>query len=252
MSLGEFENDWEKYVRLNNDEQFSVNKGHDYICLGDKYANNGELDSSYFVQDIWGARKVAKNAPKVHYDVGSSVAGFIAHCLSLGQKIVLIDIRKMDNKMDTKFLNKNGDFTYIQADATNLANIASNSLESLSALCSVEHFGLGRYGDEVAPNAWAEALRAFQRVLKPGGKLYISVPVGQIDKVCFNAHRVYKPQTIIDTLDKMRLLEFGYIDGFEVRYALENVESGVDSGMDSGVESVKSRNMGGGSRFCRI
>nr|WP_231860282.1 DUF268 domain-containing protein [Helicobacter himalayensis] len=95
--------------------------------------------------------------------------------------------------------------------------MADESIESLSALCSVEHFGLGRYGDPINPNAWEQALKSFQRVLKKGGKLYFSVPVGQTSKVCFNAHRVFHPEIIIQTLDSMQLLEFGYIDGFDVK-----------------------------------
>ena len=172
----------------------------------------------------------------MHYDVGSSVVGFIAHLLAQGQKITLIDIRPMDNNFDTNFLNQKGGISYIQANATLLENIADNSLESISALCSVEHFGLGRYGDPIEPDAWEKALRAFQRVLKPGGKLYFSVPVGQIDKVCFNAHRVYRPQTIIDVLDEMQILEMGYISTLDVvecmkwqKDHLEIYQSGLDS-----------------------
>lgn len=221
MSLTEFEKDRQTYIELNTDTRFSVSKKYDYVCLNDKYSNNGEIDNGYFIQDIWGARKVAENKPKLHYDVGSSVAGFIAHLLSMKQKVVLIDIRNMDNEMNTDFLNKENDnFRYIQADATNLENIEDNSLESLSALCSVEHFGLGRYGDTVEPNAWEKALKAFQRVLKPNGKLYISVPVGKKNKICFNAHRVYTPEIIIETLDQMRILEFGYIKDFDIKFGI--------------------------------
>ncbi|MCH5314142.1 MAG: DUF268 domain-containing protein, partial [Helicobacter sp.] len=109
--------------------------------------------------------------------------------------------------------------TYFQENATRLENIADNSIESLSALCSVEHFGLGRYGDPIEPNAWESALKSFQRVLKPKGRLYIAVPVGKEDRLCFNAHRIYKPQTIIDTLDEMRILEMSYIPN-----ALDTIE----------------------------
>lgn len=100
---------------------------------------------------------------------------------------------------------------YFQSDATNLENIADSSIESLSALCSVEHFGLGRYGDKIDPQGWESALLAFQRVLKRGGRLYFSVPVGKINKVCFNAHRVFKPEIIIETLNLCDLAEFSYI-----------------------------------------
>ncbi|EMZ39285.1 hypothetical protein C826_01261 [Helicobacter bilis WiWa] len=217
MSDEEITRDKQLYTKLNKDSRFILDPKHDYICRHDKYAKNGDIgDSSYFIQDIWGARKVLENKPSMHYDVGSSVVGFIAHLLAQGQKITLIDIRPMDNNFDTNFLNQKGGISYIQANATLLENIADNSLESISALCSVEHFGLGRYGDPIEPDAWEKALRAFQRVLKPGGKLYFSVPVGQIDKVCFNAHRVYRPQTIIDVLDEMQILEMGYISTLDV------------------------------------
>lgn len=218
----EIARDKQLYNALNKDKRFKLDSKHDYICRGDKYANNGNVDVMYFIQDIWGARRVLEQKPYMHYDVGSSVAGFIAHLLSHGQKVTLIDIRPMVNSFDTPFLNQKGGVSYIQANATLLENIADNTLDSLSALCSVEHFGLGRYGDPIEPDAWEKALMAFQRVLKPDGRLYISVPVGQKDKVCFNAHRVYRPQTIIETLHKMQILEMGYIPGvFDVVWCMK-------------------------------
>lgn len=79
----------------------------------------------------------------------------------------------------------------------------------------MEHFGLGRYGDTIDPDAHIKALKAFQRVLKPGGKLYLSVPVGKTNKICFNAHRIYRPQTIISILDLMQVIEMSYVYGFD-------------------------------------
>lgn len=121
---------------------------------------------------------------------------------------------------------------YIQADATNLENISDESVESISALCSVEHFGLGRYGDTIQPNAWECALRAFERVLKKGGRLYFSVPVGQISKVCFNAHRVFRPEIIINTLKSMDIVEFSYIDGFGTTICMERKNGKLETYKD--------------------
>ena len=105
MSQAEFENDKSLYERLNTDTRFVMDKSSEYPCLNDKYAQNGGItDNSYFIQDIWGARKVNENRPSVHYDVGSSVWGFIAHLFGANQRIVLLDIRPMDNDFDTKFL----------------------------------------------------------------------------------------------------------------------------------------------------
>lgn len=218
MSEAEIAQDKAKYTELNKDNRFVINREWDYIIRYDKYAFNGDMgDGQYFIQDIWGARRVLEHKPSVHYDVGSSVRGFIAHLLAQKQKIVLLDIRPMNNQFNTSFLsNGGGGITYFQENATLLEHIADNSIESLSALCSVEHFGLGRYGDPIEPNAWEKALKSFQRVIKPGGKLFFSVPVADEDRLCFNAHRIYKPQTIIDVLDSMQIIEMGYIQGFDV------------------------------------
>ena len=71
------------------------------------------------------------------------------------------------------------------------------------------------------PIGVGESPATFERVLKIGGKMYISVPVGQRDKVCFNAHRVYRPQTIIDTLKHCQILEMSYITGLDTRLCME-------------------------------
>ena len=51
-----------------------------------------------------------------------------------------------------------------------------------------------------------------QRVLKKGGHLYIAVPVGERDGVAFNAHRIYRPETVISTMDKLTLADFAVAD----------------------------------------
>lgn len=48
-------------------------------------------------------------------------------------------------------------------------------------------------------------------MLEPNGRLYFSVSVGQADRICFNAHRVFKPQTIIGTLDQIDIVEMNSI-----------------------------------------
>ena len=82
-----------------------------------------------------------------------------------------------------------------------------NSIESLSALCSLEHFGLGRYGDTIDPEACFKCFESIQKKMKSGGKLYISVPIGK-ERLQFNAHRIFYVKTIIDSFTQMKLIEF--------------------------------------------
>lgn len=96
---------------------------------------------------------------------------------------------------------------FIQADATNLEGIPDGSINSISALCSLEHFGLGRYGDSVDPEACFKAFKAMQRVLGKGGHCYVAVPIGK-EHIEFNAHRIFYAQTIIDEFSDCKLIDF--------------------------------------------
>jgi hypothetical protein len=67
------------------------------------------------------------------------------------------------------------------------------NFDAVATFSSLEHSGLGRYGDELNP--WGD-LQAFARawcVTKPGGGLLIAVPGGTEDSIQFNAHRLYGP-----------------------------------------------------------
>ena len=102
------------------------------------------------------------------------------------------------------------------ADATNLNTFADNSIESLSALCSLEHFGLGRYGDEIDPDACYKCFNAIRHKVKKEGNIYLSVPVG-MEHIEFNAHRVFFASTIVDNFPGFDLVEYscthnGYIE----------------------------------------
>lgn len=58
------------------------------------------------------------------------------------------------------------------------------------SISSFEHDGLGRYGDPIDPDGDLKAMEMAARLIRPGGLLFLSVPVGS-DRVVFNPHRVY-------------------------------------------------------------
>ncbi len=63
-------------------------------------------------------------------------------------------------------------------------------VDAVFSISSFEHDGLGRYGDNVSPNADLEAMNKVRSMLRPGGYLYLSVPIGR-DLIIWNAHRIY-------------------------------------------------------------
>ena len=62
--------------------------------------------------------------------------------------------------------------------------------DGVASFSSLEHSGLGRYGD--ALNPWGDVVASTKTacVLKPGGFLVLGVPCGS-DRIKWNAHRVY-------------------------------------------------------------
>jgi hypothetical protein len=48
-------------------------------------------------------------------------------------------------------------------------------------------------------------------VLRPGGRLYFGVPVG-IERLDFNAHRVFDPSTVVDAFPTLTLRSFSAVD----------------------------------------
>lgn len=58
------------------------------------------------------------------------------------------------------------------------------------SISSIEHDGLGRYGDPIDPNGDLKAMEKIKELLKPEGLLFFSVPVGS-DALVWNVHRIY-------------------------------------------------------------
>lgn len=78
------------------------------------------------------------------------------------------------------------------------------------SISTFEHDGLGRYGDPLNPNGDLEAMERMKSVVKPGGLLFLAVPVGK-DKVVWNAHRIYGRVRLPLLLKNWRVLrKFGY------------------------------------------
>lgn len=162
----------------------------------------GIASGHYFFQDLWAARKIHERRPAEHLDIGSSVNGFVAHVLSF-MPVTLIDIRPLSSKVKG--------LRYIQDDATHLKGFKDDSVDSLSCLHAVEHFGLGRYGDPIDPEGPFKAMCAMARVLKRGGRLYLSLPVGR-ERVEFNSQRIISPQTVMETLKDLKLVSFSAVN----------------------------------------
>jgi hypothetical protein len=208
-----------QYARLNKGDRFPLKIKNFRPILTDRGDKAGIAEGHYFHQDIWAAKKIFQKNPNKHIDIGSRIDGFISHLLSF-RTVEVVDIRPITSDVEG--------LGFIQADATAMSGFDDDSIVSISSLHAVEHFGLGRYGDDVNPEACFLAMKSLQRVLAHGGVLYFSLPIG-IERVEFNSQRVFNPLTILEAFNELKLLSFSAVndEGEFIRNA--NVEDYINS-----------------------
>lgn len=159
------------------------------------FDDNAARLGEYFWQDLWVAKKIFEWNPQRHFDVGSRIDGFVAH-IACRREVEVFDIRPMPFRIPgVKFR---------QIDISDLPADFHEKSDCVTCLHSIEHFGLGRYGDKVDDMGWQKGIKNLAKMLRPGGRLICSTPVG-IERVKFNAHRIFHPSTIHDYCASMGL-----------------------------------------------
>lgn len=189
-----------QWSRLNGDPRFRIALDQLHYATYDKYSPGGTATGQYFFQDLWAAQRLHELSVREHVDVGSRVDGFVAHVLTFA-RVIYVDIRPLNGAAEG--------LEFRQGSLLDLP-FASDSVASLSCLHVLEHAGLGRYGDSVDPEAYRLSARELQRILKPGGYLLIGVPIGR-ERLCFDAHRVFSPKSIMTLFSNLELREFSLI-----------------------------------------
>ena len=164
-------------------------------CLHDWYEEGGTTKSEYFWQDLLVARMIFEANPEKHVDIGSRIDGFVAHVASF-REIEVFDIRRITTYIPGVIFK--------QADLMKPTEEILGYCDSLSCLHALEHFGLGRYGDPIDSKGFERGLVNMASLLKEKGTFYLSVPIG-IDRVEFNANRVFDPQVIVNLALKCSL-----------------------------------------------
>lgn len=159
---------------------------------------------AYFLQDQLVARWIHEANPSRHVDVGSRLDGFIGH-LSVFREVDVIDIRPQPNSIHNVRFHQ----LDLMAD---LPRQWIASTDSLSCLHTIEHFGLGRYGDPLDINGHLRGLECLKQLVRPDGIIYLSTPIGH-ERIEFNAHRVFSAKTMIKWFQEDWTIEkFAVID----------------------------------------
>lgn len=140
-------------------------------------------------QCAFAADQLARLRPTLVLDVGSYrqfVIGLLA-----SYKVVSVDVRQraaMPNEIA------------ITCDAKSL-DLPTGLFDAVVSLCTLEHLGLGRYGDEFDLDADRKSLREMVRVLRSGGCLIFTTTITRGEpSILFNAHRIYSHRKLLGVL----------------------------------------------------
>lgn len=200
-AYGQFEASFKGLQALESktDKRFALETAHLYPCFTDRTDFTG-FDRHYVYHPAWAAGIVHKIKPKKHVDISSTL--HFCSMLSAFVPVAFYDYRPANLVLP----NLSSSF----ADLTGLP-FETNSIESLSCMHTVEHIGLGRYGDPLDYDGDLKAISELKRVVAPGGALLFVVPLGHQSVICFNAHRIYGKAQVLALFSDMELMEFALV-----------------------------------------
>ena len=186
----------------------------------------GQASGHYFHQDLLVAQQIHERKPRRHLDFGGRFDGFVAHVASF-RHIEVCDIRDMSDPI------KN--FSFLRADLLDAKDYEIT--DSLSCLHSIEHIGLGRYGDSIDPQGHLKAFKNLVKMLEVGGILYISFPIARESQVVFNKHRIFEPREILrwdSGQITLKLNRFDFVDDSGKIHTLCEINDAVNEKLTYG------------------
>lgn len=137
---------------------------------------NGEIDN--FIFHALDHNKSSLQGKEVLV-MGSEIPWYESILLTYGAKPVVIDHHPIVT-LDTRV-------TYLTYD---LFRQNPRTFDLILSIAHTNQVGLGRYGEPLDPDGDLKEMDQFKKMLNPGGKLLLAVPVGP-DTVVWNAYRVY-------------------------------------------------------------
>ena len=161
-----------------------------------------KFDRHYVYHTSWAARVVKEINPTKHIDISSSL--YFCGLVSAFVPVDFYDYRPADLRL-SNLKTQPGDLQNLPFE--------SKSVESISCMHTIEHVGLGRYGDPVDPEGDIKAVKELKRVVKSGGTLMLVMPIGKTARIEYNAHRIYSYDLVNEMVvdDEFYLNEFAFI-----------------------------------------
>lgn len=130
-------------------------------------------------------------------DVGCRYSLLPIQLASLGHEMYGIDV------LDYK--RKHPNLKFYKGDIMH-APFKDNFFDLVISLSTLEHVGLGAYGDPVENNGDIKAVREIYRILRKDGKFLLTIPFGKPKNASW--YRVYNRKSLKNLLGKFKIKSF--------------------------------------------
>lgn len=162
-------------------------------------AGDRELEWTYVATRL--GRYATRDSSVLDFGCGTGLLSIAA--ASVVSRVLAIDL--MPEQFETGYRN----IEFRQVGVRTLDE-GSEQFDLVLNCSTIEHVGLsGRYNSLEAPDEDLEAMGKLRRVLKPGGHMLLTLPVGQ-DVVVKPFHRIYGPKRLPRLLDGYVVLESSF------------------------------------------
>lgn len=193
-----FLKEWKQFKKMSKeagDNRFDLS-GKDLFPILHEKSQEHSFDRHYTYHPAWAARKLSEIKPEMHIDISSTL--HFSTIVSAFIPVKFYDYRAL-----------NIDLSNFSTGAADLLKLpfADASVPSLSCMHTLEHIGLGRYGDPLDPTGDVKAMKELQRVLSVGGNLLVVVPVGK-PVVQFNSQRIFSYEQVMSSFSGLKVKEF--------------------------------------------
>ena len=116
-----------------------------------------------------------------------------------GSSVVRFDVREVEKLVEME------DIEWICGDISEY-KFGRQKFDVIVNISTVEHVGLGRYGDSKSDQGDLKAMQLLKTILKPNGKMILTIPVGR-DAVHGFLHRVYGEKRLSLLLEGFRQIK---------------------------------------------
>lgn len=134
-------------------------------------------------------------------DVGCYYSNFPIQLASMGFKTWGIDV--------APYQLKHPNFTFVRGDVQK-TKFPNNFFDVVTSISTVEHIGVGYYGDKEGKSSDRDAIREIARVIKTRGKLLLTAPYNKTFRMG-KTQRFYDKKSLVSLLNPYFKIQKTYI-----------------------------------------